>query len=82
MPESRRTLMDRCDFAERQILRAINEGHPQTAIERLDALDRDCLIGSGRFRRLRLRALVDQAHFDEAFAVADSLLREDIMERR
>jgi hypothetical protein len=81
-PESQRTLMDKCDFAERQILRAINEGHPQKAIEQLAALNKDCLIGGGRFRLLQLRALVDLSRFDEAFAVAESLFREDVMESR
>ena len=82
LPEARRTLTDRCDFAERQILRAIKEEHPQQSIEQLDALDKDCLIGGGRFRLLRLRALVDLSRFDDAFVVAVALFREDVMERR
>jgi hypothetical protein len=82
MPETRRTLMDKCDFAERQILRAIKGEHPQMAIEQLDALNKDCLIGNGRFRLLRLRALVDLSRFDEAFTVAESLFHEDVMEMR
>ena len=82
IPEAQRTLMDRCDFAERQILRAINAGHPQDSIEQLDALNKDCLIGDGRFRLLRLRALVDLSRFDEAFTVADALIRDDAMESR
>lgn len=81
-PESRRTLIDRCDFGERQIVRAIDDGHPQVALEQLDALDRGCLVEGGRFRLLRLRALVDLSRFEDAFAVADSLFREDVMERR
>jgi hypothetical protein len=82
MSEAQRTLMDRCDFAERQILRATNEGRPQKSIEQLDALNKDCLVGSGRFRLLRLRALVDLSRFDEALAVANALFREDAMESR
>jgi hypothetical protein len=79
--EPLRTQSDRCDFAERQILRALNGRDPTRALLLLDGLAAGCRSET-RFEILRLGALVDLSRWAEAQAVVVPLLQTGSAEMR
>jgi hypothetical protein len=81
LPERLRSHADRCGYAERQVLRAIDGKDVKGALDRLDSTPRECLEET-RFSLLRTRALVDAGRFPEAWQVAEPAIRTGSIEPR
>jgi hypothetical protein len=79
-PAAKRTRVDDCDFLERSMLRSIEGGRTAEALAAFDRAQ-GC-PDAGRFDLLRVRALVNQSRFAEAFPLAQALLAGGRMERR